>query len=954
MTGEWIVRALALLALPLAAACALGAAPENLAPRAKAAATSVFSKDYLASLATDGQVPGPMSKADVGKAWAVQGKTHGDAAEFSLQWPGPVTVAEVVYYGRTAWEWVENWKDYELYLDGDTQPAAKGRLKPGHGPQRITLPKALPVTKLTLKFLSSYGGSNPGASEIQVYSSSPPEKLLGPFVASPPAAPSSPARAGRVVRELPESPELAAALKGGRLGFTKMLVIQRQVLNPTHVYTYHCEGFRAGGGFYQMDLATGELTRLVDASAGQIIDYDLSHDGRCVLLSWRKSGQDAYQLFTIGVDGSGLVQLTDGPHHNYNACWLPDGDIAFLSTQKSQFAYCWTSPVGTIWRMRPDGSEPRRISANYLNDFTPAVTNDGRIIYGRWEYVDRPAIPIQSLWTINPDGTGLAVFYGNRVLSPATFIEPRAIPGSQAILCTLTAHNGPCRGAIGIIDPIHGVNAQQAIRNLTPEINIGEVDKGSGNHVRGPYENPYPLDEELFLVTRDGTILLRDYAGTRQVTVLAPRDGLGFYSAQPLRPRPRPPVRPSTLPDDAGDEATVFLQDVYNGLAPYVRPGEIRQIAVVQEIEKSRLAQVSRRAFGFQFPVVSCGATYAPKKVWGYADVAPDGSAAFKVPAGVPIYFMALDAHGRAVQRMRSFTHLMPGETQGCVGCHEPRTQSARPSVRPAAFGRPPQELTPPEWGAVGFGYARVVQPVLDRHCVKCHKPDDPPKGLELTGDRTDFFNVSYEHLAREGRPGQNPYTKWIPSYNGQEANILLIEPNYWGSPASRLGEVVLTGHPDKDGKPRVKLSDVERRRVFAWIDLNVPYYGTSVSNHYDLEGCRRMVPPDLERVLQDVARRRCAECHKPDAKGNARVPRKEWLRIEHPERNPFLSAPLAKSAGGRETCGKPVFATTDDADYQAIVKTFEPIARLLQERPRMDMLKADAPPASPGADRAP
>ena len=931
----------------LVSASAPAATPVNLAPKAKATANSEYNNQYAARLATNGIIPSPMCHADVGKVWAAQGTTHGQKATFSLTWPEPVPVAEVVYYGRTAWEWVENWKDYELYLDDGTKPAAKGRLKSGHGPQRIALKKPAAVRKITLKFLSSYGGSNPGASEIQVYSASPPQKLLGKFTAMKPLppglAPTVP------VREIPESAELAAALKGGKLGFGEMLVIQRHVLNPTHVYTYHCEGFRGGGGLFVYDLAGGTMRKLVDSPEGQIIDYDLSHDGKTVLFSWRKTGRDMHQMYTIPLTGGKPKQLTDGPHYNYNGCWLPDGDIAFLSTRKSQFAYCWTSPVGIIHRMKPDGSAVRRISGNYLNDFTPSVTNDGRLIYGRWEYVDRPAIPIQSLWTLNPDGTGLSVFYGNRVLSPATFIEPRAIPGSTAILCTMTAHNGPCRGAIGILDPIHGNNAQASIRNLTPEVNIGRVDRGSGNSVRGPYESPYPLDGELFLCSRAGTILLRDYDGTKQVTVLPPRGGIGFYFPQPVRPRSRPPVRPSSLPAKAPPWATMYLRNVYNGLEPHVRPGEIKQIAVVQEIEKSGFAHVNQRAFGFQFPVVSCGATYAPKKLWGYAKVSPDGSAAFRVPAGVPIYFMALDAEGRALQRMRSFTHLMAGEVQGCVGCHEPRTQNARGTSRPTAFRGAVQALEPPEWGAVGFSYAHVVQPVLDKHCVRCHDADKPPKGLELSGDRTDFFNVSYEHLARQGSPGQNPYTKWIPSYNGTEASILLIAPKYWGSPASKLAEVVRSGHPDKDGKSRVTVPPAGQRRIFAWIDLNVPYYGTSLSNHYDLQGCRRMVPKDLDRVLQDVASRRCASCHKAGRRGRVAIPRKPWVRITNPRKNNFLLAPLAKEGGGTQACGKAVFASVQDADYQAILKTFEPLRKMIEKAPRMDMARASAPPeASP------
>jgi len=176
----------------------------------------------------------------------------------------------------------------------------------------------------------------------------------------------------------------------------------------------------------------------------------------------------------------------------------------------------------------------------------------------------------------------------------------------------------------------------------------------------------------------------------------------------------------------------------------------------VQEIEKSTFTPLihdvptgkgyaANTAFGYQFPLVSCGATYSPKKVWGTADVAEDGSACFKVPSEVPIYFMALDAEGRAVQRMRTFTHTMPGEVQGCVGCHADRNSLSPRAMNGLAMLRQPQELKPPAWGVRGFQYPLVVQPVLDRHCVKCHNEREHPMRIDLSGDKTDFFSVSYD-----------------------------------------------------------------------------------------------------------------------------------------------------------------------------------------------------------------
>jgi len=299
----------------------------------------------------------------------------------------------------------------------------------------------------------------------------------------------------------------------------------------------------------------------------------------------------------------------------------------------------------------------------------------------------------------------------------------------------------------------------------------------------------------------------------------------------------------------------------------------------------------------------------------------------------MPIYFMALDADGRALQRMRSFTHLMPGEVQGCVGCHEPRGQSPPPG-RPGASRMEPRELEPPEWGVRGFDYSRIVQPVLDQYCVDCHNPTKRDGKIDLSAGKTDYFNVSYDVLARERQgPKGSPYVNWIPTYNGQEQNILEVRPLAWGSPQSRLAEIVLSGHPANDGRRRFEMDEASRRRILAWIDLNVPYYGSSETAWPELIGCRWIYPENLDPVLADVAKRRCASCH-----ADGKVPRREWTRITEPHYNDFLMAPLAKAAGGRGACGETVFASKDDADYRAILDTFAPVTAMLQTRPRMDM----------------
>ena len=939
---------LVLTAACTAAAASAGDVPGNLAPLATVTATSEYSDRYTAARVADGVIPARGARDDAGGAWCVNGATHRDGAELVFAWPAPQTVAEIVYYGRTGWLPDENWRACRVFADDATNALAAAELKPGHGPQRIRLPAPATARRLRLVFRGSYGGPNPGASEIRIFGTPAPDTLLGRFEPCEPDG--GPPRTPPV----PLSDALAQKLRGGALGFRELVAVRRHAVKPSHVYTYHQEGLAPGGGLCVVapDAPEAAPRELVASPQGVILDVDLSFDGREVLFSWKRTMAEPFQLFVVGIDGTGLRRITDHDSNNFNASWLPGGDIVFLSDRKPAYAYCWVTSTPILYRCDRDGGGLTRLSANYLNDFTPSVMADGRILYSRWEYVDRPAIPIQSLWSIRPDGTGLAGVFGNRVLSPATFMEAFDVPGAAGrILCVMTAHNGPCRGALGLIDPSRGANAQAAIRNLTPEVDIGRVGEGSGNHVRGPYESPYPLDAEHFLCSNGGTLELRDFAGTGRAVVRAPDGGPGWFQARPVRPRPEPPAVARPAPAEAPEGwATLLVQDVYAGLEPAVARGEIAEIAVVQEVEKSRRADVNRRAFGFQFPVVSCGATYAPKKVWGFAHVEADGSAHFRAPAGLPVYFMALDRHGRALQRMRTFTHLMPGESQSCIGCHADRNAATHPpagSRLPLAARRAAEALREPEWGLRGFDYATIVQPVLDRHCAGCHGPVARAGGLDLSADRTDFFCVSYEHLARKGTGaerwevgghaprsmGASRYTSWIPTYNGMESDILEIAPRRWGSPASRLADLVLAGHPDDGGRPRVALAGAEQRRILAWIDLNVPYYGTSESRHPDLPGCRRVVPERLDAVLADVAARRCTPCHE-----GGRIPRGFFTRITNPENNAFLLAPLARDAGGAEACGRAVFASRDDPDYRAILDTFGPVTDLLAREPREDL----------------
>ena len=280
-----------------------------------------------------------MSCADVGRAWCAQGNNHPHGVTLTFTWPEPVAVAELVYFGRTAWQWEENWKNYEVYIDiGRAAGGWPENSSRDTVPSVFALPETFRTSSLTLKFLSSYGGSNPGASEIQVFAAPLPDAAYAAF--TPPVRAAAPVQPPIVESNVPESAALAEQLAQGALGFTRLVVVQRQSVDPTHVYTYHVEGQKPGGGLYVVDLAgaTPRLTQLVDASDGLILDANVSYDGNTVLFSWKKTMQDKLQLFTINVDGTELT-AADRSRLQQSQCVLAAGRLDRVSL-RSQTGFC--------------------------------------------------------------------------------------------------------------------------------------------------------------------------------------------------------------------------------------------------------------------------------------------------------------------------------------------------------------------------------------------------------------------------------------------------------------------------------------------------------------------------------------------------------------------------------------------------------------------------------------
>ncbi len=695
---------------------------------------------------------------------------------------------------------------------------------------------------------------------------------------------------------------------------------------------------------------------------GCIYDMNVSYDARTLYFSFRKEGEKYWHLWRIGADGAGLKQLTDGPYYDISPLELPDGDILFVSTRRGGYTVCQPGPASNLHRMRPDGTAIRCLSMNTLSDFSPQMLPDGRVLFTRWEYIDRDLTFRQSLWTQNPDGTGYQLYFGNTIRDVGTFWQARPLPGYiDRAVATFAPHHGWPHGAIGLIDLRYGLEGPRGqgfswITHEFPEI-------GDSAH-EWSYRDPFPLTETTFLCSYGGGVnrfrlFLLDSSDRKRLLYDDP--ATGCYNPLPLRPAPVPPVVSPRAPQADVDCGTFLLVDVYRGLEPTIARGRVKHLRVMEQIRKTE--DLVNRAYD-QSPVMSYG-TYYAKRCWGTVAVEEDGSAHFRAPALREIYFQVLDAEGRELQRMTSGAQVMPGETVSCIGCHEPRGETPAGGPVPLAARRPPVDLEGPPWGNDGVvDFPTIVQPVLDRYCVKCHGGGDPDGGCDLTGDKTRLFSMAYDNLlgrSRSYRQHDMTTGEMLPAERAKGKPLVhfywllrtptaINRPLWTGCHASRLLDYVDTDH----AKEKIPLED--RQRIYMWIDADVPYYGTYAHSHPNSPGRRdRFTDPAtggeydwFARDFLGVYDRRCASCHgkSPHPNDHASIwdGRLAWINLSRPAFSPALTAHLPKEAGGRGITktldGKapPMFAGTSDPDYQAMLRAIEAGKALMLASPEADM----------------
>ncbi len=642
------------------------------------------------------------------------------------------------------------------------------------------------------------------------------------------------------------------------LDFDKLLFIKRHDPGGLYhmVHQFYGFGAKSGGGLFVLCDPFSDEPKLVDVlqqaviqdgrlagsrlEPGSFLSPDLSFDGRTILFAYTEgraegiewSPRASYHIFRVGVDGTRLTQLTDGAWNEFDPCWLPNGRIAFISERRGGYLRCggsappYDSPTYTLYSMVADGSGMTCLSFHETQEWQPSVDHNGMIVYTRWDYVDRDTNVAHHVWSCFPDGRDPRSYHGNypvkRETRPWMEMDVRAVPGSNKYVATAAAHHGHAFGSLVLIDyrPLDD-GAMSQVERLTPDVPLPESEGGKKTiRQHMAYGTAWPLSEEDYLCVYDRRAANRgiywiDRSGNRELLYRDPE--ISCLSPIPLRSRPCPPA----VPDRTGQTAdspnvptgealgTIAVTNVYDSDFHWPEGTEVAALRVIQVLPKTT-PPVDQ-------PRIGAATETNARAVLGTVPVEPDGSAYFEAPVGKLIYFQALDRRGLAVQSMRSGTYVHPGETLVCQGCHEPkhRPPAANRGIA-LALQRPPSKLQPELDGSNPFNYPRLVQGVLDRHCVECHRQR---KAIDLSGapGAKHGWTRSYENLAPK-------YGFYFTVSNGTINSGVhggsRTTPGRFGARAAPLLPYLDERHYG------VRLSDDDFHRLTLWLDCNSEFYG--------------------------------------------------------------------------------------------------------------------------------
>jgi hypothetical protein len=662
-----------------------------------------------------------------------------------------------------------------------------------------------------------------------------------------------------------------AALSNPLVDFDS-LVFVGYVMPKSGTEAHICDQYNAwnlgtGGGLYIVKGIKSGSTTLIDVlknsscvngsfkgsnlAGGAFGSLDLSYDGKTILFSWSPSSNPCSHIFKVNIDGSNLTQLTDGSatktnfltdsnHNDFNPVWLPNGRIVFISDRRGGYGRCHTNykQTFTLHSMKDDGSDIVCLSYHETNEWHPSVDNRGKIVYTRWDYVDRDDCIAHHMWECYPDGRDPRSYHGNyplplntlngtgtdgRFNRPVGEFNIRAIPNSSKYIAIAGCHHQFTFGEVIMLDP-HNVEDDGKVSQVK---RITTYWNNWPDFAIGPYGTPWPLSEDYYICSKSGSdpkanggsLILRDKSGGEQVIYTSSGSWRPLYPI-PVKPRemPSPPTTGTwqgerkTLTDHY--RATIKINNVTNGDMALPANTIVKALRIVQVFPKETMEK-NKPQIGY--PLESLA-----RMSLGTVPVEADGSVYCEAPVGKTIYFQLIDDKGLAVASMRSATYVHEGEQMLCDGCHENKWK-VTPSGEHSAFKRAPSKLTADAGGVEPVNFARLVKPAFDKNCTSCHTQKGKGPNMSFSSLKNYAFFYCLESTSYPGYLNGDIVT----AVKGGSRSV----PGKLGASYSKLINYINGTHNS------AKLTDDEYKRVTLWLDLNSNELGADYNESQQRSG---------------------------------------------------------------------------------------------------------------------
>jgi hypothetical protein len=567
--------------------------------------------------------------------------------------------------------------------------------------------------------------------------------------------------------------------------------------------------------------------RVLSDGFNSACDPSLAFDAKRLLFAGKKDRLAPWRIWEVNLDGSGLRPVSPETQDARNPIYAttlftldsPEPWFTLVySAQEKTLNEMGRAGASSLYNVKLDGTELRRLTFNPNHNLDPYQMWDGRVIYAAERYPNLPGAQEGrvGLYAIHVEGADMELYGGE--LGGSNQQMPCATPSGLVVFVESS------RGAWD------GAGQLACVEQRRPHVTYRRLTEDTA-HV---YLHPSPLAGNRVLVSRRTTdgkstcgIIAYD-ADRRQSEPVF--DTSEYHEVQALFIQPRPqPDGHSTVVNPKLNTGTFYglnSLDADPKLAPHLRSGMVKQVRLIEGIPQPAMKSPAAAAPGQSF---------VPRRLVGEAPVEADGSFNVEVPADTPLLLQTLDERGLALANC-GWIWVKPKESRGCIGCHEdPERIPENEYV--LALRRPSNQLTLAPDQRRTLSFRHDIAPLLQSRCATsgCHGGNDTPWSWPAeSGNRTEQdLQLCYRTLLAPLQNGPSsaaapPVGKYIDAGRARTSWLVwqLLGTNAsrpWdlGSKPSDPPARKISRMPPQQHRP---LSEIEIRTIIQWIDMGAPF----------------------------------------------------------------------------------------------------------------------------------